>query len=61
MQTINSILESVIPNSNKSIKFAHLQKLAYQSTLNSAYVIEMTKTSKVVFMKAGNSLVVRWR
>ena len=54
-------MESAIPDSNKSIKFAHLQKLAYQSTLNSAYVIEMTKISTVVFMKAGNSLVVRWK
>ena len=45
-------------NSKKPIKFAHLQKLANQSTLNKAHVIEITKTCTVTFMKAKNPLVV---
>ena len=42
-------------------KIAHLQKLANQSTLNKAHVIEITKACTVAFMKARNYLVVRCR
>ena len=44
-------------NLKKPIKFAHLWKLANQSTLK-AHVIEITKASIASFMKARNSLVV---
>ena len=47
-------------NSSKPIKFAYLRKLAYQSTLNGAYMIEITKACKVAFMKATTFLVVRF-
>ena len=45
-------------NSKKPIKFAHLEKLANQSTLNKAHMIEITKACIAAFMKARNSLVV---
>ena len=48
-------------NSSKAIKFPHLWKLANQSTLNKAYVIEITKACKVTFMKVRDSFVVRCR
>ena len=48
-------------NSSKPVKFSHLKKLANQSTLNEAHVIEITKACTVVFMKSRNSLVVRFR
>ena len=35
--------------------------LSNQSTLNKAHVIKITKACKVVFMKARDSLVVRYR
>ena len=40
---------------------AHLQKLANQSTLNKAHVIEITKVCTVALMKAKDSLVVRFK
>ena len=47
---------------NKPIKFAHLWKLANQSTLNKAHVIKIAKSScTVTFRKARNSLVIRCR
>ena len=48
-------------NSSKPIKFAYLRKLANQSTLNGAYMIEITKACKVAFMKAATFLVVRFK
>ena len=48
------MLENTIPDSRKPIKFVHLQKLASQTTLNDAHVIEIAKTSSVAFMKARN-------
>ena len=42
-------------------QIAHLQKLANQSTLNKAHMIEITKACTADFMKARNSLVVRCR
>ena len=48
-------------NSSKPIKFHHLWKLANESTLNKAQVIEITKTCEVAFMKARDSFVVRYR
>ena len=42
-------------------QIAHLQKLANQSRLNKAHVIEITKACTVAFMKARNCLVVRCR
>ena len=45
-------------NSKKLIKFAHLQKLANQSILNKAHVIEITNACIVAFMKARNSSAV---
>ena len=48
-------------NSSKPIKFPHLWKLANQSTLNKAHVIEVTKACKVAFMKARDSFVVWYR
>ena len=48
-------------NSSKPIKFPHLWKLANQSTLNKAHVIEITKACKVAFMKARDSFVVQYR
>ena len=53
MQAVNNILESAMSNSNKPIRFVHLQRLAKQSMLNVALVIEKAKTSTVAFMKAG--------
>ena len=38
-------------NSRKPIKFPHLWKLANQSTLNKAHVIEITKAGKVASWK----------
>ena len=61
-QAVNSILESAMWNSSKPVKFAHLWKLANQSTLNKAHVIKITKSScTVTFRKARNSLVIRCR
>ena len=57
--TVSSILESAILNSSKPIRFAHLQKLANQLTLNGGHVIEITKVCTVTFMKARNCLVFR--
>ena len=48
-------------NSSKPIKFPHLWKLANQSTLNKAHVIEIKKASKVAFMQARESVVDRYR
>ena len=59
--TVSSILESAISNSSKRIKFAHLQKLANQLTLNGGHVIEIRKACTVTFMKARNYLVFRGR
>ena len=50
-----------MPNSRKPIKFAQLQKLANQSTLNDALVIEITMTCTVALMNARNSLIFRCR
>ena len=47
-------------NSKKPIKFAHLQKLVNQSTLNNSLGMEIIKAFTVTFMKARNFLVVRW-
>ena len=47
-------------NSKKPIKFAHLKKLANQSTLNNSHVIEIKKASTIAFMKARNYLFVGW-
>ena len=44
MRAVHKISENVISNSNKPIKFVHLQKLTSQSILNDAHVIEMSKT-----------------
>ena len=60
-QAFNNISESAVWNSSKPIKFPHLWKLANQSTLNKAHVIEITKACKVAFMKARDSFVVRYR
>ena len=46
-------------NSNKPIKFSHLQKLANESILNGTLLMKMAKTLAGTFMKAENSLVVR--
>ena len=61
MQGVNNISESAMWNSSKPIKFPHLWKLANQSTLNKAHVIEITKACKVAFMKARDSFVIRYR
>ena len=45
----------------KPTKFAHLQKLANQSTLNGTHVIEITKACTVALMKARNFLIFRCR
>ena len=46
-------------NSSKPFKFSHLCKLANQSRLNKAYVIEITKACKVFFsVKTRDSYVV---
>ena len=46
-------------NSSEPIKFPHLWKLANQSRLNKAYVIELTKVFKVFFsVKTRDSFVV---
>ena len=47
-------------NSKKPIKFAHLKKLANQSTLNNSHVIEIKKASTIAFMTARNYLFVGW-
>ena len=46
-------------NSNKPVKFAHLQKLDNQSILHGTHVIEMGKTMVLVFMKVKISLALR--
>ena len=48
-------------NSSKPIIFPHIWKLGNQSTLNKAHVIEITKTYIAAFMKARDSLVVRYK
>ena len=53
--------ESAMWNSSKPIKFPQLWKLASQSTLNKACMIEIAKACKVAFMKARDSFVVRYR
>lgn len=58
-KAINDISESAMSYSNKSIKFAHLKKLANQSMLHGAHLKEMAKTSTVVYMKSRKSLVVK--
>ena len=55
-QAANNISESAMLNSSRPIKFAHLQKWAYQSTLNGADVIKIIKTCTVALMKARNCL-----
>ena len=45
----------------KPTKFAQLQKLANQSTLNGTHVIEITKACTVALMKARNFLIFRCR
>ena len=53
--------ESAMWNSSKPIKFPKLWKLANQSTLNKACMIEIAKACKVASMKARDSFVVRYR
>ena len=48
-------------NSNEPIKFAHLQKLVNQLTLNGKNVIEITETCTVALMKARKFLFFRFR
>ena len=60
-QDVNNVSESTIWNWSKPIKFPHLWKLANQSTLNKAHVIEIKKACKVAFMQARESVVVRYR
>ena len=48
-------------NSNKPIKFSHLRKLAKQLMLTGAFMIEVTQTITVNFMKAKILLVAQWR
>ena len=43
MQAINNILQGVMSNSNKPIKFDHPLKLANQSTLNGTHVIKISQ------------------
>ena len=47
----NSILERAMWNSKQTNQIHHLQTLANQSTLNKAYVNEITKAYTVNFMK----------
>ena len=61
MQAVNNISESAMRNLSKPIQFPHFWKLANQSTLTKAHVIEVTKACKVAFMKARDSFVVRCR
>lgn len=51
----NNISEKAISNSNKSVKIVYLRKLANQSLLHGAHVVEMATASKVVNMKARKS------
>ena len=51
-QAVNIISESTMSNSSKSIEFSHLQKLANQSTLNGAHVIEIKKTCTNALMES---------
>ena len=44
-------------NSSKPVKLTHLQKLANQSALNGAYVIEITKTCTLSLIKARKYLI----
>ena len=60
-QVVNNISESAMSNSNKPIKFFHLRKLAKQLMLTGAFMIEVTKTITVNFMKAKILLVAQWR
>ena len=57
-EAVSNISDSAMWNSSKPTKFPHLWKLANQSTLNEAHVLEITKACTVAFMKARNSLVV---
>ena len=61
VQAVNNISESAMWNLKQTNQIHHLQTLANQSTLNKAYVIEITKACAVAFMKARNSFVVRCR
>ena len=51
-KAVKNISENAMSNSNKPIKFAHLQKLANQSMLRGTQVKEITKTSAIVFYKS---------
>ena len=55
IKAANNISEKAISNSNKPVKIVYLRKLANQSLLHGAHVIEMATASKVVFMKARKS------
>ena len=46
------MLKNVMSNSTKPIKFVHLQRLANQSLLNGALVIEWQTHGELLFMKA---------
>ena len=57
-QAVKNISEGAMSVLNKPIKFAHLLKLANQSMFDGVLVIDMAKTSTVVFMKERTSSVV---
>ena len=44
IKAVNIISESAMLNSNKPIKFSHLQKLANQIILHGPHVVEMGNT-----------------
>ena len=46
-------------NSNRPMKFSHLQKIVNQSMLNGTHVKEMAKIFTVLFIKARKYLVAR--
>lgn len=58
MKAVNVISESAMLNSNKPIKFSHLQKLANQIILHGPHVVEMGNTFTFVFRKAKISLTL---
>ena len=58
IKAVNIISESAMLNSNKPIKFSHLQKLANQIILHGPRVVEMGNTFTFVFMKAKTSLTL---
>ena len=45
---VNNIWGGALSKSNKLIKFRHPHKIAIPSMLHGAFVIEMTKISKIV-------------